>query len=96
MWLEYELLKNPSARGFFCVSTSYRQEPKPVPGRHDLIFPLFEFEMHGNMEELLKMERELLTYLGYSTEKFLQKSYKNVENVAIFRENFAKDASERI
>ena len=23
MWLEYELLKNPSKDGFFCVSTSY-------------------------------------------------------------------------
>ena len=43
MWLEYELLKNPEAAGFFCLSTSYRQEPNPVPGRHDLIFPLFEF-----------------------------------------------------
>ena len=35
MWLEYELLSNPSAPGFFCVSTSYRNEPNPVPGRHD-------------------------------------------------------------
>ena len=25
MWLEYELLRNPSVNGFFCVSTSYRQ-----------------------------------------------------------------------
>jgi hypothetical protein len=47
MWLEYELLKNPGVAGFFCQSTSYRQEPDPTPGRHDLIFPLFEFEMHG-------------------------------------------------
>ena len=27
MWLEYELLKNPEAPGFFTVSTSYRNEP---------------------------------------------------------------------
>ena len=26
MWLEYELLKNPTAPGFFCVSTSYRYQ----------------------------------------------------------------------
>ena len=26
MWLEYELLKNPEAPGFFCVSTSYREK----------------------------------------------------------------------
>ena len=32
MWLEYELLKNPEAPGFFCLSTSYRAEPNPVPG----------------------------------------------------------------
>ena len=42
MWLEYELLKNPTVPGYFCVSTSYRNEPNPVPGRHDLIFPMFE------------------------------------------------------
>ena len=41
MWLEYELLKNPEAPGFFCVSTSYRQEPNPVEGRHEVIFPMF-------------------------------------------------------
>ena len=44
MWLEYELLKNPALSGVFCVSTSYRLEPNPVTGRHDLIFPMFEFE----------------------------------------------------
>lgn len=65
MWLEYELLKNPDLPGLFCVSTSYRNEPDPVPGRHDLIFPMFEFEMKGGMDELLKMERELVEYLGF-------------------------------
>ena len=64
MWLEYELLKNPEAPGFFCVSTSYRQEPNPVEGRHEVIFPMFEFEMHGGVDELKKMEIELCEYLG--------------------------------
>ena len=67
MWLEYELLKNPNPPGYFCLSTSYREEPYPVKGRHDLIFPLFEFEMKGDMEELIKLETELLEYLGYDT-----------------------------
>jgi len=67
MWLEYELLKRPEYPGYFCVSTSYRQEPNPIPGRHDLIFPMFEFELKGGMDELEKMERELLEYLGYGT-----------------------------
>ena len=65
MWLEYELLKDPKQKGFFCVSTSYRQEPNPIPGRHDLIFPMFEFEMPGNIENLESMEKELCHYMGF-------------------------------
>ena len=64
MWLEYELLSNPSVEGFFCVSTSYRAEPNPVEGRHETIFPMFEFEMKGGVDELKKMEIELCEYLG--------------------------------
>ena len=65
MWLEYELLKNPSWPGCFCVSTSYRQEKDPIPGRHELIFPMFEFESKGGIEELMDLEMELLEYLGF-------------------------------
>jgi aspartyl/asparaginyl-tRNA synthetase len=65
MWLEYELLKDPSVFGYFCVSTSYRYEPNPIPGRHALIFPMFEFELKGNINELENLEKDLLTYLGY-------------------------------
>ncbi len=63
MWLEYELLSNPSVEGFFCVSTSYRAEPNPVPGRHETIFPMFEFEMKGDVFDLKSMEIELCEYL---------------------------------
>lgn len=65
MWLEYELLKDPKPPGYFCVSTSYRNEPNPIPGRHDLIFPMFEFELKGGFGEMKKMEGELLEHLGY-------------------------------
>jgi len=65
MWLEYELLKDSSVNGYFCVSTSFRYEPNPIPGRHALIFPMFEFELKGNMDELEKLEKELLVHLGY-------------------------------
>ena len=65
MWLEYELLTNPSAKGFFCVSTSYRQEPNPIEGRHDLIFPMFEFEFPGTIKELEIMEQELIEHMGF-------------------------------
>lgn len=66
MWLEHYLLTNPDEKGFYCVSTSYRNEKNPIPGRHDKIFPMFEFEMHGGMEELKKLEDELLDHLGFN------------------------------
>lgn len=65
MWLEHELLKNPEWPGCFCISTSYRQEQCPIPGRHELIFPMFEFESKGNMMDMLKLEAELLDHLGF-------------------------------
>jgi len=67
MWLEHELLSSPSSKGFFCVSTSYRQEPNAIPGRHDIIFPMFEFEMPGTIKELEMMEKDLLKHLGLPT-----------------------------
>ena len=67
MWLEYELLKNPDCPGYFCLSTSFRNEPNPVPGRHDKIFPMFEFECKGGIETLIKLEGELLEYLGFGS-----------------------------
>lgn len=65
MWLEYELLNNPSAPGFFSVSTSFRQEPEPIEGRHNLIFPMVEFETHGGIESLISLEHELLLWLRF-------------------------------
>ncbi|MBL4818051.1 MAG: transposase [Deltaproteobacteria bacterium] len=72
MWLEYELLKNPNAKGYFCISTSYRNEPNPIPGRHDKIFPMFEFESHGDFNELQKLETELCEHLGFAAPKRVQ------------------------
>ena len=68
MWLEYELLNNPDVPGYYCLSTSYRQEQNPVEGRHELIFPMFEFEMPGTFDDLLKMESDLCTHLGFKTD----------------------------
>jgi len=65
MWLEHELLQNPEWPGCFCISTSYRQEKDPIPGRHELIFPMFEFESKGGIKELLQLESELLEHLGF-------------------------------
>ena len=76
MWLEYELLKNPEWNGVFCISTSYRQEKNPIPGRHELIFPMFEFESKGGMKEMVKLESELLDYLGF--DKPVEVNYDDV------------------
>ena len=78
MWLEYEILKNPDVAGYFCLTTSYRLEKDPVEGRHDIIFPLFEFETHGNMDNLIELEKELLEHLGYDIEKIIVKKYQEI------------------
>jgi aspartyl/asparaginyl-tRNA synthetase len=78
MWLEYEMLKYPDkAPGYFCVSTSYRNEPNPIAGRHDLIFPMFEFELKGGMDKLIELEKELIEHLGFGKqENFVDVDYK--------------------
>lgn len=79
MWLEYELLTKPGIPGFYCISTSYRSEANPIPGRHDLIFPMFEFETHGNISSLQQLEEELLEFLGFGPrEKFKQGEYEEI------------------
>ena len=77
MWLEYELLKNPEWEGVFCISTSYREEKNPIPGRHEMIFPMFEFESKGTMKDLIKLESDLLTYLGFDDE-MIEVNYEDV------------------
>lgn len=67
MWLEYELLKNPDWQGVFCISTSYRDEKTPIAGRHEKIFPMFEFESRGDMKDLEQLEADLLLHLGFGT-----------------------------
>ena len=80
MWLEYELLTRPELPGVFCVSTSYRNEKNPIPGRHRIIFPMFEFELKGTLPELEKFEIELLEYLGFGAkETYVHKSYDELK-----------------
>jgi aspartyl/asparaginyl-tRNA synthetase len=76
MHLEFELLKNPDWEGCFCISTSYRQEKDPIPGRHELIFPMFEFESKGGMNELKKLESELLEFLGFDSP--IERNYEDL------------------
>ena len=65
MHLENVLLDKPDYEGVFCLSTSYRNEPNPVPGRHDLIFPMFEFESKGTVKDLQALQVDLLDHLGF-------------------------------
>jgi len=65
MDLEFDLLTNRDYQGVFCQSTSYRQEANPIPGRHDLIFPMFEFESRGYMSDLISLEDDLLHFFGF-------------------------------
>jgi len=67
MILEEVLLSNPELPGCFCISTSYREEKNPIPGRHEKIFNMFEFESKGGFEELKELEAELLAYLGFGS-----------------------------
>lgn len=80
MWLEYEILKRPEPAGYFCLTTSYRLEKNPVPGRHDIIFPMFEFEFKGDMYELMELQKDLLVHLGYDRETFYVNDYKSIAN----------------
>jgi len=63
--LEEILLTNLDVQGVFCQTTSYRDEPFPIEGRHDKIFPMFEFEGKGDINDLKKIEAGLLKHLGF-------------------------------
>lgn len=80
MWLEYELLMQPNLPWVFCLSTSYRQEKNPIVGRHEMIFPMFEFESKWTLEDLKQMEVELLDYIGFSKNKYHEITYKKASS----------------
>lgn len=69
MILEEILLKNPNNPGFFCLTYSSRKEtPERLryqSERYSDLFPLFEFELHGGLPELEKLEMELVRFLGF-------------------------------
>ena len=78
MWLERDILDNPNVKGVFCITTSYRNEPNPVEGRHDKIFPMFEFESHGGMDEMIKLETDLLNHLGFNNDQATKDDYHKI------------------
>lgn len=80
MWTEFELLKNPDLAGVFCCSTSYRQHKNPIPGRHETVFPMFDFEMHGKLKDIIQLEKELLAHFGFDESAFESISYKEASD----------------
>jgi aspartyl/asparaginyl-tRNA synthetase len=68
MVLEEQLLQNPEWDGVYCITTSYRDEKKPIDGRHKKVFKMFEFETKGTMKDLVKLQSELLEYLGFESQ----------------------------
>ena len=95
MWLEDFLLRNPDKyRGIFCVSYSYRNEQHPQKGRHNLVFPMFEFEMHGTHEELRALLSRLIVFLGIAaTDKVHHADYE--ETALRYGVNEIEDPQER-
>ena len=82
MWLEHELLTKPHLPGVFCVSTSYRAEKNPVPGRHKVIFPMFEFELKGGIDALRDFNTELLEFMGFGDKESY--AYEQYDDLAKF------------
>ena len=68
MWLEHDLPQNPEIPGLFCHTTNYRDEPNPIAERHLNMFPMFEFETHGDMTALQKLLEDLCMYLDLGTQ----------------------------
>ena len=110
MWLEYELLNSPEVEGVYCISTSYRNEPNPIEGRHQKIFPMFEFESRGTVENLIEMEDALLAHLGFEGESvystyddlcakysvdYLESEHEEMMNDEISSKVFIKDFPQR-
>lgn len=78
MRLEDYLLRYPDEAGFFCITTSYRDEPDPIEGRHDKVFPMFEFETHGDMNDLINLEFEAMKHLGFEDDTPKEVDYEKV------------------
>lgn len=63
--LEMILLTAPEeADGIYCMTTSYRDEPNPIEGRHKKIFGMFEVEHKGDFQGLIDTLCNLCIHLG--------------------------------
>ncbi|HMT01771.1 MAG TPA: hypothetical protein PKD00_00435 [Burkholderiales bacterium] len=69
MGLEYKLFETVSKgidfSGLFCLTQSYRDEKEIIEGRHNIIFPMFEVELLGDVEVMFSFIKNLLSAFGF-------------------------------
>lgn len=90
--MEYDLLLDARRQGLFTSTTSYRNEPDPVPGRHAYVFKLFETEFTGTVDKLIALESELIHSLGYRP---LQNGYSGPKTKHGFPIIYYRDAAQQ-
>ncbi len=79
VWLESIILNDEAHRAYCCLTTSYREEKNPVPGRHNYCFPLYEFEHPcDNINNLIETEKSLLIHLGFDPSTFVEVEYMDM------------------
>jgi len=60
-----EIIMKHDVDGVYCLTSSYRDEPNPVPGRHLRTFGMFEVEHKGDFKNLIKTLNEIVIHLGF-------------------------------
>jgi aspartyl/asparaginyl-tRNA synthetase len=64
MCLERLINERPECKGYYNIGNSYREEEHPVKNRHKHIFCLGDFELQGDMEDLIQFQKKILLKLG--------------------------------
>lgn len=64
MDIERLVSEHPECKGFYNIGNSYRLEPNPVQNRHKDIFCIADIELQGDLEELMKFQKQILLGLG--------------------------------
>ena len=65
MWLEHELLSQPDERAFFVSQLHIDKNLTQFPVGMKLYFQCLSLDMPGDIDDLKKMEYELVEYLGF-------------------------------
>lgn len=70
MGLENRLMvegRDTDAMGYFCMSTSHRDEDDLASGRRLRVFPILEVEKWGGFDCLLRWQADYLRHMGFET-----------------------------